>query len=47
MNKSYGRWPSLPKLPKPLLTEQQSDAISDFRMNTIALLKKYKRRNVK
>jgi hypothetical protein len=47
MNKNYGRWLKLPKSRKPLLTERQSDAISDFRMNTIALLKKYKRRNVK
>ena len=41
MNKNYGRWLKLPKSRKPLLTERQSDAISDFRMNAIASIKKF------
>jgi len=44
MEKTWNRWPRLPKI-KKILTERQSDAISDFRRNTMALLKKYRRRN--
>ena len=43
MNKNYGRWPKLPILQKSLLTELQSDAILDFRMTTIAIVKKFMR----
>ena len=41
MDKNYGRWPKLPILWKSLSTKLQSDAISDFRMTTIAVVKKF------
>ena len=44
MEKTWNRWPRLPKI-KKILTKQQSDSISDFRKTTMALLKKYRRRN--
>ena len=44
MDKIWNRWPHLPKI-KKILIEQQSDAISDFKRTTMALLKKHRRRN--